>query len=71
MVAVKRPPTSGSAVTSRSDQPAVPTAPDVSHPTTVLAAEYDLDSKLVTAIVFISTLLSPFTLTPLLVFLGE
>jgi predicted permease len=37
---------------------------------TVLAAEYDLDSKLVTAVVFISTLLSPFTLTPLLVFLG-
>ncbi len=38
---------------------------------TVLAAEYDLDSKLVTAVVFISTLLSPFTLTPLLVFLGR
>ena len=37
---------------------------------TVLAAEYNLDSKLVTAVVFISTLLSPFTLTPLLVFLG-
>ena len=39
--------------------------------TTVLAAEYNLDSKLVTAVVFISTLLSPFTLTPLLVFLGR
>src|SRR5215216_6654498 len=39
--------------------------------TTVLAAEYNLDSKLVTAVVFISTLLSPFTLTPLLVFLGQ
>jgi len=38
---------------------------------TVLATEYDLDSKLVTAVVFISTLLSPFTLTPLLVFLGR
>jgi predicted permease len=36
---------------------------------TVLAAEYNLDSKLVTAVVFISTLLSPFTITPLLVFL--
>jgi hypothetical protein len=39
--------------------------------TTVLATEYNLDSKLVTAVVFISTLLSPFTLTPLLVFLGR
>jgi malate permease and related proteins len=38
---------------------------------TVLATEYNLDSKLVTAAVFISTLLSPFTLTPLLVFLGR
>ena len=38
---------------------------------TVLAAEYNLDSRLVTAVVFISTLLSPFTLTPLLVFLGR
>jgi predicted permease len=38
---------------------------------TVLATEYQLDSKLVTAIVFISTLLSPLTLTPLLVFLGK
>ena len=38
---------------------------------TVLATEYDLDVKLVTAIVFISTLLSPLTLTPLLVFLGS
>lgn len=36
----------------------------------VLATEYQLDSKLVTAIIFISTLLSPLTLTPLLVFLG-
>ena len=38
---------------------------------TVLATEYELDAKLVTAIVFISTLLSPLTLTPLLVFLGR
>jgi predicted permease len=36
---------------------------------TVLATEYNLDAKLVTAVVFISTLLSPLTLTPLLVFL--
>jgi predicted permease len=38
---------------------------------TVLASEYNLDARLVTAVVFISTLLSPFTLTPLLVFLGR
>jgi predicted permease len=38
---------------------------------TVLATEYQLDSKLVTAIIFISTLISPLTLTPLLVFLGR
>jgi predicted permease len=38
---------------------------------TVLATEYNLDSRLVTAIIFISTLLSPLTLTPLLVFLGR
>ena len=38
---------------------------------TVLATEYQLDSKLVTAAIFISTLLSPLTLTPLLVFLGK
>jgi predicted permease len=38
---------------------------------TVLATEYQLDSRLVTAVVFISTLLSPLTLTPLLVFLGK
>lgn len=37
----------------------------------VLATEYQLDSKLVTAIIFISTLLSPLTLTPLLVFLSR
>ncbi|MEW6086331.1 MAG: AEC family transporter [Chloroflexota bacterium] len=38
---------------------------------TILASEYKLDSSLVTAIVFIGTLLSPLTLTPLLVFLGR
>jgi len=38
---------------------------------TVLAEEYHLDSKLIAAIVFVSTLLSPLTLTPLLVFLGR
>jgi predicted permease len=39
--------------------------------TTILAAEYQLDSSLVTAIVFIGTLLSPLTLTPLIVLLGK
>jgi predicted permease len=39
--------------------------------TTVLAAEYGLDTSLVTATVFIGTLLSPLTLTPLLVYLGR
>lgn len=38
---------------------------------TVLATEYNLDTRLVTAVIFISTLLSPLTLTPLLVFLGR
>jgi len=38
---------------------------------TVLSAEYNLDSKLIAAIVFVSTVLSPLTLTPLLVFLGR
>ena len=38
---------------------------------TVLATEYHLDAKLVTAVVFVSTLFSPLTLTPLLVFLGR
>jgi predicted permease len=37
----------------------------------VLATEYKLDSSLVTAIVFIGTILSPLTLTPLLVYLGK
>ena len=39
--------------------------------TTVLANEYNLDSSLVTAIVFVGTILSPRTLTPLLYFLGR
>ena len=37
----------------------------------VLATEYKLDSSLVTAIIFIGTILSPLTLTPLLVYLGR
>ncbi len=37
--------------------------------TTVLATEYGLDTSLVTAMVFIGTILSPLTLTPLLVYL--
>jgi len=36
----------------------------------VLATEYELEPSLVTAIVFFSTILSPLTLTPLLVLLG-
>ena len=39
--------------------------------TTVLAAEYRLEPSLVTSIVFLGTLLSPLTLTLLLVFLGR
>jgi predicted permease len=39
--------------------------------TTVVATEYRLEPSLVTAVVFASTLLSPLTLTPLLVFLGR
>lgn len=38
---------------------------------TVLANEYNLDKSLVTAIVFVGTILSPLTLTPLLYFLGR
>jgi len=37
----------------------------------VLATEYKLDTSLVTAIIFIGTILSPLTLTPLLVYLGK
>jgi predicted permease len=39
--------------------------------TTVLASEYRLEPSLVTAVVFASTLFSPLTLTPLLVYLGR
>jgi predicted permease len=38
---------------------------------TVLATEFNLDSRLVTAIVFFSTILSPLTLTVVLYFLGR
>jgi predicted permease len=39
--------------------------------TTVLATEYQLEPSLVTAIVFIGTILSPLTLTPLIVYLSR
>ncbi|MGD0613191.1 MAG: AEC family transporter [Anaerolineales bacterium] len=39
--------------------------------TTMLATEYGLEPALVTTIVFVSTILSPLTLTPLLYFLGK
>ncbi len=39
--------------------------------TTVVATEYKLEPSLVTAIVFIGTVLSPLTLTPLIVFLAR
>ena len=38
--------------------------------TTVLATEYETEPALVTAVVFLTTLLSPITLTPLLAYLG-
>ena len=38
---------------------------------TILATEYGLDPSLVTAMIFVGTLLSPLTLTPLLVYLGR
>jgi malate permease and related proteins len=38
--------------------------------TTVLASEYRLDSRLITAIVFVSTIISPLTLTFVLAYLG-
>jgi predicted permease len=37
---------------------------------TLLATEYDAEPSFVTSVVFVSTLLSPLTLTPLLAFLG-
>ena len=39
--------------------------------TTVVAAEYNLEPALVTAIVFLGTALSPLTLTPLIVYLAR
>lgn len=39
--------------------------------TTVIATEYKLEPSLVTAIVFLGTILSPLTLTPLIVFLAR
>jgi predicted permease len=39
--------------------------------TTILATEFNLDSKLLTAVVFVSTILSPITLTIVLYFLGR
>jgi malate permease and related proteins len=38
--------------------------------TTMLATEYNVEPSLVTAVVFVTTLLSPLTLTPLLAYLG-
>jgi predicted permease len=38
--------------------------------TTVLAMEFDVEPSFVTAVVFVTTLLSPLTLTPLLYYLG-
>lgn len=38
---------------------------------TILASEYGLDSSLVTAMIFVGTILSPLTLTPLVYYLGR
>lgn len=38
---------------------------------TILATEYGLDSSLVTAMIFVGTILSPLTLTPLVYYLGR
>jgi len=38
--------------------------------TTVIATEFDIEPAFVTSVVFLTTLLSPLTLTPLLYFLG-
>jgi predicted permease len=59
--------TEGAARQSNVTQASMPAAVT----TTVLASEYHLKPSLVTAIVFFSTVLSPFTLTPLLVYLGR
>jgi predicted permease len=47
------------------------TAPPAAVTNAVLASEYQLDTSLVTAIIFIGTILSPLTITPLLVYLGK
>jgi len=39
--------------------------------TTILAAEYDLEPSLITSVVFLTTIISPLTLTPLLYYLGK
>ncbi len=49
----------------------IETAMPAAVTTTVLATEYGLDTSLVTAMVFMGTILSPLTLTPLLVYLGK
>ena len=49
----------------------VETATPAAVTNAVLATEYKLDTSLVTAIIFIGTVLSPLTLTPLLVYLGK
>jgi predicted permease len=49
----------------------VETATPAAVTNAVLATEYKLDTSLVTAIIFIGTILSPLTLTPLLVYLGR
>jgi predicted permease len=56
----------GSAYQAGVLEAAVPTA----VLTTVLATEYNIEPALVTTTVFMSTLLSPLTITPLLAFLG-
>jgi predicted permease len=47
------------------------TATPTAVSTTILALEYQLEPSLVTAVVFVSTVLSPLTLTPLLAYLGR
>jgi predicted permease len=57
----------GSAYQAGVTESATPTA----VMTTILAAEYNLNSSLLTAVIFAATILSPLTLTPLLYFLGR
>ncbi|MHC1727109.1 MAG: AEC family transporter [Syntrophobacteraceae bacterium] len=47
----------------------IQTAMPVAVVTTILAAEFEVEPKFVTTVVFISTILSPFTLTPLIAWL--